>query len=514
MKRNCFIIILFFVSISFLHSDFIIPPDDPVYSFLESMNNLGYTEKTFFIYPQYYNEITNILMELRTQDLPKQYLKLAEYHYERLSMNFPEGVNSDVYPLRKIPQSAFNTFKSHSDKKRLVTFNKDDYSLFLSGMMGVNYDTKRDSFSKWRSLKYYGMEFGGNIKENFGFYSRFKKGHYKGNEEFIREDYRISEFVNWNNVEVVSMCSETDYKNRYLNLSLGFGTLQIGKSITTSIILNPIITSYPYFKYYKRFGNFHYLAFNAQLLPDSLNNEAEYKTKSYALQTIYYSVKNFSLGIGECALYGDKNIDLSYITPLVMYKLVDFVNHSRDNVNGFLFGTYNPFKGMMIYGNFFIDDFKISRMSTDKAFSGFAYQNGITYAFSKIPLQIAFEMTAVGPRTYCHRRYLPYTHDSQLLGYPNGSNQLNIATQIQYLHPRLVATLYYDNMQQGSISNNPFVPQPNTEFLAGKISRTEKITTEIKYYPYPEISIHLKYEFQKKEENNTNYLYSGLEVRY
>ena len=514
MKKSYLLIILFFVSISFLHSDFIIPHDDPVYSFLESVNNLGYVKKTFFIYPQYYNEIVEILGDLRTQDLPKQYQKLTEYHYKRLSMNFPECLNSDVYPLRKIPRSAIGTFKSHSIKKRLVTYKNGDCELFFSGLLGLNYDTKRDSISKWRSLKYYGMEFGGNIKENFGFYSRFQKGHYKGNEEFIREDYRTSEHVNWENVEVVSMCSETDFKNKYLNLSLGFGTLQVGKSITTSIILNPIITSYPYFKYYKRFGNFHYLACNAQLLPDSLNDEADYKTKSYALQTICYSVNNFSLGIGQCALYGDKNIDLSYITPLVMYKLVDFVNHSRDNVNGFLYGTYNPFKGMMIYGNFFIDDFKISRMSTDKVFSGFASQNGITYTISKIPLQIAFEITAIGPRTYCHRRYLPYTHDSKLLGYPNGSNQLNIATRIQYLHPQIVATLYYDNMQQGSISNDPFVPQPNTEFLAGSISRTEKFIAELEFYPIPEISIHLKYEFKKKKDSKINYLYSGLEFRY
>ena len=127
MKKSYFIVILFFVSISFLYSDFIIPHDDSVYSFLESMNNLGYTEKTFFIYPQYYNEIVEILENLRTQDFPKQYQKLAEYHYERLSMNFPKGVNSDIYPLRKIPQSTINVFKSHSDKKRLATYIKDEF---------------------------------------------------------------------------------------------------------------------------------------------------------------------------------------------------------------------------------------------------------------------------------------------------------------------------------------------------------------------------------------------------
>jgi len=515
MKKSCLIFILFFISISFLHSDFIIPYDDPVYSFLESMNNSGYTEKTFFIYPQYYNEIVDILQHLRTQDLPKQYQKLTEYHYERLSMKFPEGLNSDVFPLRKIPKAVIGTFKPHSDKKRLATYNKNEFSLFLSGMMGVNFDIKSNDETYNRRYEYYGLEFGGNIKENFGFYSQYRKGHYNGNEEFIKENPQVTLSGEEGKLYLVTSQSELDFKNKYLNLSSGFGTFQIGKTISSSIILNSYVSPMGYFKYYQNFGKVNYLSINAQLIPDSLNELSTYKTKSFSIQTIYLDNNHFSFGIGEGVIYGDKSIDLANISPLVFFKLVDIKYHERDNIVVFAYGTIRPIKNILLFSNFLIDDFKKKRLFTKEFFSGFAIQSGCTYDLSTLPLQFAFEITAIGSRTYCHKTgYLSYTHDNQILGYPNGSNQLNIAAQIQYLHPQIIATLYYDNMQQGSISNNPFVPQPNTEFLAGKISRAERVITELEFYFFPEVTIHLKYEFQKKEEINTNYLYSGLEVRY
>ena len=519
MKRNCFIIILFFVSISFLHSDFIIPHDDPVYSFLESMNNLGYTEKTFFIYPQYYNEITNILMELRTQDLPKQYQKLTEYHYERLSKNFPEGLNSDVYPLRKIPRSAINIFKSHSDKKRLLTYNKDDCSLFLSGMMGVNYDIKSNDEKYNRNYEYYGLEFGGNIKEDFGFFTQYRKGHYEGDLSFILENKQM----HWSGGEprLVTTCSEVDYKNNFLNFSIGYGSFKIGKTITSSIILNSDITSFGYLKYYKKFGNFHYIGINSQFLPDSLTSSSEYNTKSYAMQAISYNKDAFAIGFGQAVIYGDKTFDFAYSTPLVVFKLIDFKNYGRDNQVVFFYSSFRMFSGLVFFENFFMDDLKKKRLFTKEGFSGLASQTGLIYNSSNFPLQFTTEVTLIGPGTYGHSpQYYPqnqYTHDTQLLGYSYGANLLNVASEIMYFNSKLNVSLQYENLQQGSLGEDPFIWEAGNydlEFLAGKISRTEKITTEIKYYPYPEISLHLKYEYQKREENNINYLYSGLEVRY
>ncbi len=515
MKKLLTICCILLIYSSLTFADYIIPPDDPVYSFLETAQNLVYTEQLTSLYPRYNDELINNLTHILSLDIAVSYKNLAEYHLRRLSLNTSKGFETALYPIKKIPKSFISIFTNHSQKKRLFQYKKGDTDLFLSGIIGIAYDLlKADAGDKNRMLKYYGLEFGGNISENIGLFSIFRKGHYTGDAYFTKEDSVRLISDNWENPEKVEIQTECFLKTNLLNFSIGYGNFQFGKAITSSIILNKDISPFPYIKVTKQFGDFSYISLYSQLVPDSLKDETEYESKSYALQMLSYRTEKLSLAIGECSIYGDRNFDISYSTPLIMYKLVDFENRSRDNVNAFIMASYVPFKGIMVYNNLFIDDVKVSRLTTNKYLSGFAEQLSVSYSFAEIPLNITFEGTAIGPRTYCHRRNLVYSHRDQLFGYPNGSNQLNLAVQAQYLLPGMEFKVLYSNMQQGSISNNPFVPQPNTEFLAGSISRTEKITTEIKYYPYPEISIHLKYEFQKKEENNTNYLYSGLEVRY
>jgi len=509
------IIFFFFIMTSISFADYIIPPEDPVYSFLETAQNLGYSEKLTSAYPQYHDEIIEDLTHMLSLDIAASYKKIAEYHLKRLSLDTSNGFKSALYPIKKIPQSFISIFTNHSQKKRLLQFKKGGTNLFLSGIIGIDYDIlKSDAEDKHRMLKYYGLEFGGNISEDIGLFSIFRKGHYTGDAYFTRADSVQLVSDNWENPEKVEIETECFLKTNLLDFSVGYGNFQFGRGITSSIILNKDISPFPYIKVSKQFGNFLYMSLYSQLVPDSLKNETEYESKSYALQMLSYQTDKLALAIGECAIYGDRNFDISYSTPLIMYKLVDFENQSRDNVNAFIMASYVPVNGIMVYNNLFIDDVKLSRLTTDKYLSGFAEQLGVSYSFEKFPLNITFEGTAIGPRTYCHRRNLVYSHRDQLLGYPNGSNQLNLAMQAQYLLPGLECKVIYSNMQQGSISNDPFEPQPNTKFLAGKISRTQNIVASINYNFTPELQFHLRYEYENKDDKVKNYVYSGIELIY
>ena len=509
------IIFFFFIMTSISFADYIIPAEDPVYSFIETAQNLGYTEKLISVYPQYHDEIIKELNHMLSFDIALSYKKLADYHLKRLSQYSSNGFESALYPMKKIPQSFFSIFTNQSQKNRLFHYKKGDTNLFLSGIIGIDYDLyKSDNEDKHRLLKYYGLEFGGNISKNIGIYSLFRKGHYTGDAYFTKKDSAQLVSDNWENPEKVEIQTECFLQTNLLDFSIGYGNYQFGNTITSSIILNKDISPFPYIKVSKQFGDFSYISLYSQLVPDNLKNETEYDSKSYALQMLSYQTDKLFLAIGECSIYGDRNFDISYSTPLIMYKLVDFENHSRDNVNAFIMASYLPFKGIMVYNNLFIDDVKLSRLTTNEYLSGFAEQLGVSYSFEKIPLNITFEGTAIGPRTYCHRRDLTYSHRDQLLGYPNGSNQLNIAIQAQYLLPGLECRFLYSNMQQGSISNDPFKPQPNTKFLAGEISRTQNIVASINYNFTPELQFHLRYEYENRDGMVKNYVYSGIELKY
>ncbi len=331
MKKKLLLISLVSLIISTtLSADYFIPKDDPVYNFLQELYISNKIDKSYTIYPQYHKEIIQLLKQADEQKIPYNYKNLIKYHLNRLSNNFKKGLHSSFYPLKKIPEQAKNIFNIDNQKNRFLSYQNKETNLFSSIIIGVNYDIKKNDSEENRRYDYYGLQFGGDIKENFGFYTQYRKGHYTGDENFILEDHKIH--LSGGMYRKVTTASELDFKNKYLNLAVGYGNFKISNSITSSIILNENVNSYSYLKYYHKYGNFYFMGFNSQLFPDSVQSTTtDYHQKSFALQTLNYSSSNFKFGVGQGAIYGDKSIDFAYLTPLMVYKLIDFKNHNRDN---------------------------------------------------------------------------------------------------------------------------------------------------------------------------------------
>ena len=520
MKKLLLIFCILFIYSSIAVADHIIPTGDPVYPFFETAQNLGYSERLTSVYPQYHEEIINNLIHMLSLDIAESYKKLAGYHLRRLLLDSSDGFKSALYPIKIIPQSFLSIFTNHYQKNRLFLFKKGDTNLFLSGIIGFNYDLlKTENNYEYRFLKYYGLEIAGNLLKNFGFYSQFQKGHYKGDLIFIEEDYYTytESFETWEeNPERVITSAEIDFKNKFINLSLGYGAIGLGHSNTSSIILNSSPSSYGYFKFYKNFNSINYLIMNGQLFPDSVSVFSDYSQKSIALQVIYFNSESILIGLGQTVIYGDKNIDLGYITPVIWFKLIDFKYRQRDNVQMFVFGNFLPMKGLLLYSNIFIDDLKKSRLFTEYWLTNFALQGGLEYSFMNFPLKLFSEVTAIGPNTYAHKtNKLCYTNDSQYLGYKYGSNILTFSTGIQYLNSKYNIYLKYLNMQQGSMGSNPFrYNEYNYRFLEGELSRRQIISAEAQFFLSSHLNLHLKYEYENKDDITKNYFYSGIELKY
>jgi len=253
MKTKLLLILLATLIISSpLVADYFIPLDDPVYPFLQDLYISNHIDKSYSIYPQYHKEITEILKELKTQKTSSTYQNLISYHLNRLTNSYEEGLSSSIYPLKNIPQAAKNIFNTQKQKSRLITYKKSDTKLFLSYIMGLNYDTKTNDSDLDRRYDYYGLQFGGNIRDNFGFYTQYRKGHYEGDEEFILADHKIHRSGGM--YRKVTTASELDFKNKYLNLAIGYGNFTIGNPLTSSIILNKNANPYSYLKYYHQYG--------------------------------------------------------------------------------------------------------------------------------------------------------------------------------------------------------------------------------------------------------------------
>ncbi len=533
MKKLFMVMLLCICTV--LSADFIVPFDDPVYDFLEMTHTLKISTFNHFQYPLYYNDIINALNDISMIRDKQFYKKQADYHLDRLNMRYPDGTHFAVIPPKKTLDSVANLFKPHNNQFRLVTitdpktkksfFNlytttKNETYLFASGILGFHYDFKRDDNNDSRSRRYYGVESGGNFAENFGYYIRFRKGHYIGDEDFIVENPFIS--VMGNNLYSddgkyyqVDLMTEVDFKNPYLNFAVGYGSFEIGRSITSSIILNHEVTPYGYIKMNKRFGILEYTGITSQLIPDSLKNNSVYEPKSMAVQTISLHTDNFSFGLGNTIIYGDRSFDIAYSSPLAIYKIMDNKYHGRDNGLFFGYGEIRPVSGFLLYSNFLFDDIKNDRYKTSKWMSFLALQGGIIYQDSNIPVEISSEITAVGPSTYAHKsKSLTYMHDDMMLGAEKGSNFLSFANRMRINFSRMSFSFLYENIQQGSVGVHPNSGAGERRFLDNYITRYQYLTTQANLRLIPELHLFIKHQYNILKDRELQYIYTGAEFKY
>ncbi|TSA27976.1 hypothetical protein D4R71_01360 [bacterium] len=512
--KNLIIFFIIILSTCAVYADFTVPLYDEVYGYLQSMEILGKIP-SIAVYPSYYDRIQNYLSDIvDKQDIPKSYKGLNNKYLSFMKLDNEDGLHSEVFPLKELPWNILKPNSIAESRSSFISYKNNDLNLFSSFILGIEYDIKNNDEQQHRTYQYYGLEFGGNFQKNLGLYTRYRKGNYTGDYNFIHEDPYIHQSGGMD--RKVTVYSEFDFKNPILNLSIGYSNFEIGKNITSSVILNGMTNPFGYFKYYKKIGKFHFMAFNSQLTTDSVTVSSEFPIKSFSLQTLYYQDDRFLLGIGQSVIYGNKTIDLAYWTPLMVFKLIDFKNHNRDNEFVFAYSTWRPVDGLMHYFNFFMDDLMKSQLLTKDWLTNFALQSGLMYQFSSLPLRLSAECTAVGPVTYTHRDYeLVYSQDNMLLGYLYGANLLNLAFQINYMNPFFTTEIQYENMQQGSNGSNPFSCETEpVEFLSGEFTRTQRISGKISFYLNQHLRAKVQYTLINRNNITTNYLFSGLEFQF
>jgi len=508
------IIILLLSHLIYLYADFTVPLDDEVYDYLQSMEILGKTP-AIHVYPEYYDYIENHLKQITMdKDIPESYKFLNKKYLSLMKLDNSEEVQSKVLPIREFPWKIIKPSRAAESRSSFLSYKKNDLNLFSSFILGIEYDIRNNDTQQNRTYKYYGLEFGGNFQKNLGLYTRYRKGNYTGDYDFIHEEPYIHQSGGMD--RKVTVYSEFDFKNPILNLSIGYSNFEIGKNITSSVILNGRTNPFGYFKYYKKIGKFNFLAFNSQLTIDSVTVSSEFPVKSFSLQTLYYQSERFLVGVGQSVIYGNKTIDLAYWTPLMVFKLIDFKNHNRDNEFVFAYSTWRPVDGLMHYFNFFMDDLKKSQLLTKDWLTNFALQTGFMYQFSSLPLRFSTECTAVGPSTYTHRDYeLVYSQDNMFLGYLYGANLLNIAFKINYMNPFFNVSFQYENMQQGSNGSDPFSCDTDpAEFLSGEFARIQRLSGKMSFYLNQHLRAKLQYILIDRNNTTINYLYSGIEFQF
>lgn len=243
-----------------------------------------------------------------------------------------------------------------------------------------------------------------------------------------------------------NLSGDLSYNSHNLSVAIGRGKFPIGNSISGSIILNDRVNDYGYLLAEGRAGAFSLAFMQGSLIADStasIYDNATVNSKSYpekyvALHQIgYHPRHNLNFFAGESVIYGNRGMDINYLLPNAFWRATEHNLWDRDNVMIFAGGNYKPIKPLFLYAQLALDELSYSQIFSDWWGNKYALQGGAEYTLpfslscSAKP-SVTVELTAVRPFTYTHyMNHTMYSHDGRGLGYPKGSNIVDITALLK-----------------------------------------------------------------------------------
>ncbi len=342
---------------------------------------------------------------------------------------FPRGFKRWAY------QKLFN--------EHLIRYQSEDVMFTIDPLFIFQYGKEKGvSESNWVNTR--GFLIQGSIGKNFAFSTRFyenqavfptyidnyiQKNSVVPGQGFIKTfgdngfDFsRAEAYISWS-------------ASKHFNLQFGHGKHFIGDGYR-SLLLSDNAFSYPYLKINSRFWRIQYTNLFTQMQYPNASHSKNlgFRKKNVTMHYLDYRVTNrLNIGLFETIIWesqdstGYRGFDWNYFNPVIFYRPVEFSLGSPDNA---LIGFNTSFrfnKGYVAYGQFVLDEFKLSHMTSGDGWwaNKYGFQLGVkSYDFLKVPdLYLQAEYNYVRPYTYSHWDPIQnYGHYNQPLAHPFGAN--------------------------------------------------------------------------------------------
>ncbi len=131
--------------------------------------------------------------------------------------------------------------------------------------------------------------------------------------------------------------------------------------------------------------------------------------------------RNLLVAFSQGVVYGDRGVQLGYLTPLNFLYSVQHSNDDKDNMVLGFDGTWRPVRGGKLYAELFLDDVVVSELLTSSGNNKSAFTLGseLTRQVSeRLNLDCWLEYTRVRPFVYSHVFATNvYTHWTSPIGY-------------------------------------------------------------------------------------------------
>lgn len=218
---------------------------------------------------------------------------------------------------------------------------------------------------------------------------------------------------------------------RHIGIQFGHGRQFIGNGFR-SVFLSDFAPPSLFLKINTRVWKFQYQNLFMELSPRTpvQNSAADLLPKKYmaAHYFNYNFTRNLSVGVFEATMFNrSRQFEFNYLNPVILYRSVEAIIGSPDNVVLGLDGHWNLFRRFQLYGQLTLDEFILKELRARNGYwaNKYAMQAGIKYidAFGVDHLDLQVEFNAARPYTWSHFDSLnSFTHFNHPLAHPLGAN--------------------------------------------------------------------------------------------
>ena len=364
------------------------------------------------------------------------------------------------YRSKKVLNLIFN--------RNLFVLKKKEYGFTIDPQVDfeAGYDWK-NSWSSWVNTRGFVAE--GYIGKNFAFSTRFYENQSKppvwiNNYVLLRNTMPgqggVKSFgINaWDYENAAGYISYSPSK--FFNFQLGQGKQFWGDGYR-SLILSDFSPTHPYFMITTNFWKIKYVNLYSEFShPDvtdyTNNNGSSVFAKKYcSMQYLsFVPSKRWEISLFEAVIWAvddstfHRGYELSYLNPVIFFRPLEFNLGSFDNDLMGVNLRFTAGKGIILYGQFLIDDMRIKDFlaGNGEYRNKYAVQTGVkTYDLFGIKnLFLQAEFNTIRPYTYSHRSPVQnYSNGGEPLAHPAGANTREAVLIANYNFKRLYLNLKY-----------------------------------------------------------------------
>lgn len=320
----------------------------------------------------------------------------------------------------------------YKDKANFYTVKTPSFQLYLNPVFNLGF-THQPNYDEYVYQNTRGVEIRAYIDSKLYVYARFLENQ-RHFTDFVTA--RINKFqaipgqgsFKGFNSTVTDKLAGYDYFNtvaylgfkpiKSIDIEFGHDNHFIGDGYR-SLLLSNYASNYLYLKLDWNIWKFRYQNIFAEISPISIVQAQDDSVLPRKYSATHYLSflpnSRFEIGIFESVIFARlDHFEFQYLNPVIFYRSVEHSLNSTDNVLIGLNMRWNALKGISIYGQFLMDEFKLSEVKKASGWwaNKFGYQAGLKYvdAFGIENFDIQIESNAVRPYTYTH--YQPLSENS------------------------------------------------------------------------------------------------------